>query len=247
MHCSIPMNDPVRRSALPTPRRRWGVAACLALAALALSPAARVAGAQSWFTPSFQPPAVSTRDYTVAVSANAGTAALFQWREGLDPNSHFGLEGGLVDGDGRGGTKLLLGGSYAYQLTRARAEQPLDLLFTAGAGLSVGDGPDVVRVPVGLSVGHRFPLEGGVAITPYVHPRLSLDLYGGTGSDGEEVELSIDFDIGASVELTRQLALRASLVVSGANRSDDVGFGLGLTYTPAGLRSTGLRAPLPRR
>ncbi|GLC25995.1 hypothetical protein rosag_25080 [Roseisolibacter agri] len=212
-----------------------------ALAALVASPAARTAAAQSWFTPSFQPPQVSTRDFTLGVSANAGTAALFQWREGIDANSHFGLEGGLVDSDGSGGTKLLVGGSYAYQLTRATADQPLALLFTAGAGLAVGDGPDLFRIPVGVSVGHRFALDGGMAITPYVHPRLSLDLVTGVDDDADNTDLSIDFDIGASFEITRQLALRGSLVVSGGRFSDDVGFGLGLTITPQGLRSAGLR------
>jgi hypothetical protein len=242
------MPEPVLRSARPAPRPRRGVVAWLPLAAAAaLAAAPTAARAQSWFTPSFQPPVISTRDYTIAVSANAGTAALFQWREGLNTASHFGLEGGLVDTDADGGTKLLLGGSYAYQLTRANADQPLDLLFTAGAGLSVGDGADVVRLPVGVSVGHRFALEGGLAITPYVHPRLSLDLYSGTGDNGEDTDLSIDFDLGANFELTRQVALRASLVVSGARRSDDVGFGLGLTITPQGLRSSTLRRGGPRR
>ena len=229
------------RSSVPTPRRPRGVVVLLALAALVAPPAARTAAAQSWFTPSFQPPQVSTRDYTLAVAANAGTAALFQWREGLGPDSHFGLEGGLVDTDGDGGTKLLLGGSYAYQLTRTTAAQPLALLFTAGAGLAVGDGPDLFRIPVGVSVGHRFALDGEMAITPYVHPRLSLDLVTGGNDDADNTDLSIDFDIGASFEITRQLALRGSLVVSGGRYSDDIGFGLGLTITPAGLRSTGLR------
>ncbi|MDF1501978.1 hypothetical protein [Roseisolibacter sp. H3M3-2] len=238
------MSEPVLRSARPAPRLRRGVVASLAAAltaAAAVAAAPAAARAQSWFTPSFQPPVVSTRDYTIGVSANSGTAAVFQWREGLTQRSHFGVEGGLVDTDGDGGTKLLLGGSYAYQLTRSTGEQPLDVLFTAGAGLSVGDGADVVRLPFGVSVGHRFPLEGGLAITPYVHPRLSLDLYSGTGADGEDTDLSIDFDVGANFELTRQVALRASLVVSGARRSDDVGFGIGLTITPAGLSGARLR------
>ncbi len=228
------------RSSVPTPTRRRGAALLVALAALVAPPAARTAAAQSWFTPSFQPPQVSTRDFTLAVSANAGTAALFQWREGLDPSSHFGLEGGLVDSDG-GGTKLLVGGSYAYQLARATAEQPLALLLTAGAGLAVGDGPDLFRIPVGVSVGHRFALDGGMAITPYVHPRLSLDFVTGVDDDVDNTDLTIDFDIGASFEITRQLALRGSLVVSGGRMSDDVGFGLGLTITPQGLRGAGLR------
>lgn len=209
----------------------------LALAAVAAPPAARTAGAQSWFTPSFQVPRVSSRDYTLAVAANAGTSALFQWREGIDPSSHFGLEGGITDAEGPSGTKLLLGGSYAYQLTRATADQPLDLLFTAGAGLAVGDGPDLFRVPVGVSVGHRFALENNLAITPYVHPRLSLDVLTGTRAAGSDrTDLALDFDLGADFEITRQLALRTSLVLSGGGGADNVGFGIGLTITPSALR-----------
>ncbi|MGZ8412869.1 MAG: hypothetical protein ACXW61_05415 [Gemmatirosa sp.] len=219
----------------------------LTLAALVAPPAARSAQAQSWFTPSFQPPRPSTRDYTLAVAANAGTSVLFQWREGLGPESHFGLEGGLVDVDGEGGTKLLAGGSYAYQLTRTTATQPLDVLLTAGAGFAVGDGADLFRIPVGVSVGHRFALDGEMAITPYVHPRLSLDVITGAGDDADNTDLSIDFDLGASFEITRQIALRGSLVLSGGRLSDDVGFGIGLTIVPARLNSAGLRTARPRR
>ena len=236
------------RSSVPAPRRRRGVLVSLAVAALVASPVARTAGAQSWFNPSFQTPHVSTRDYTLAVAANNGTSALFQWREGLDASSHFTVEGGLVDADGGGGTKLLLGGAYAYQLTRATSSQPLDVLFTAGAGLAVGDGADLFRIPVGVSVGHRFALDGDMAITPYVHPRLSLDVVtGARGDDDDNTDLAIDFDLGASFEITRQLALRTSLVLSGGRFSDDVGFGIGLTITPAGLQRAGLRgAPSTR-
>jgi hypothetical protein len=225
---------PDRTSSLRPSIRAALVSSSLTL--LALMAPVRQAAAQSWFTPSFQPPVTSSRDYTLGLSANAGTSAIFQWREGLDANSHFGVEGGLVDTDGDGGTKLLVGGQYARQLARANPEQPLDLLLTAGAGLAVGDGPDLLRIPVGVSVGHRFPLEGGLAITPYVHPRISLDFFNGGGDDDGDSDLSIDFDIGANFEITRQLALRGSLVLSGGRASDDVGFGIGLTITPAPLR-----------
>ncbi len=235
------------RSSAPAPRRRRGVVVLLALAALAASPAARSVEAQSWFTPSFQPPRPSTRDYTLGVAANAGTSVLFQWREGLGPESHFGVEGGLVDVDGEGGTKLILGGSYAYQITRATTTQPLDVLLTAGAGFAVGDGADLFRIPLGVSVGHRFALEGDMAITPYVHPRLSLDVLTGAGDNVDNTDLSIDFDLGASFEITRQIALRGSLVLSGGRFSDDVGFGIGLTIIPAGLSPSGLRSALTRR
>jgi hypothetical protein len=207
-----------------------------ALFAITGSTGARSAGAQTaWFTPSFQPPTVATRDYTGAVVANAGTSALFQWREGLSTSSQLLVEGGLADAESPFGTKLLLGGQYAHQLARATPEQPLDLLLTAGAGLAVGEGPDLVRVPVGISIGHRFPLEGNLAITPYVHPRLVVDAWT-ADVGGDRTTLTIDFDIGASMQVTPQLAVRASLLVSGAAPANSLGLGLGLTVTPRGLR-----------
>ena len=210
---------------LRTPRR---LAAALALTAAAALPAA----AQAWFIPSFQPPRVTDRDYTIAVAANAGTSALFQWREATSGrNGQFSLEAGLVDAD-PSQAKLLLGAGYAHQLARATSQQPLDLLLTAGLGLAAGEGVDVLRVPIGVSVGHRFQLDGPLAITPYVHPRLSLDTYFGRRDD--DLDLAIDFDVGASFEVTSQLAIRGSLVLSGSG-GDDVGFGLGLTIRPQGL------------
>jgi len=220
-----------RTARLPRLRATLAAAATVALASLAAAPA----GAQAWYYPSFQVPRVVDRDYNFAVVANGGTAALFQWREGLAPDAQLSLDVGLADLNG--GTALFLGGNYGFELTRSTREQPLDLLLTAGAGLSAGDGPDLFRIPVGVSVGHRFVGEGGVAVTPYVHPRLSLDVLTGRRPEGvRRTDLTIDFDLGANVELTPRIALRGSLLVTGADGPDNVGFGIGLTYTPAGLR-----------
>jgi hypothetical protein len=210
-----------------------GVALAAAFASVSSVGAGRAA-AQAHYYPSFQVPRVTDRDYTGALIANAGTGALFQWREGIAANAQLSLDAGLADLDDAG-TRVFFGGNYARELTRSTAEQPLDLLFTLGAGLSLGDGPELFRIPVGLSLGHRFPLEGSVAITPYVHPRLSLDVVTGNGG-GDGTDLTIDFDLGASFEITPQLAIRASLLLTGADLADGAGFGLGLTYRPAALR-----------
>ena len=211
---------------------RSAVAAALAatLAAAAATPAA----AQAWFYPSFQIPRTVDRDYTFGLIANDGAGAVFQWREGIGAGAQLSLDAGLADASGF--TQLFVGGQYACQLTGATREQPLDLLLTAGLGLGVGDGPEVIRIPVGVSLGHRFPLEGGLAITPYVHPRLSLDVVTGSGGNGGSNHLTLDFDLGGSLEVTRQLAIRASVLVSGAERGSSAAFGLGLTFTPPPLR-----------
>jgi hypothetical protein len=211
---------------------RTAATAALLTAAFAAPPPV---AAQAWFYPSFQIPRTVDRDYNFGLVANDGAGALFQWREGLSRGTQLSLDAGLAAVSGA--TQLFVGGQYALQLTTASPEQPLDLLLTAGAGVSLGDGPDFLRVPVGVSIGHRFPLEGGLAITPYVHPRLSLDvLTGSRASGGDRTHLTLDFDVGGSLEVTHQLAIRATVLVSGAERGNDAAFGLGLTFTPPPLR-----------
>lgn len=195
------------------------------------------ARAQAWFYPSFQVPTTVDRDYTFGVVAAGGADFLFQWREQVTLGSQLSFEAGLADPRGRSNTKVFVGGQYARELLRETADQPLDILFTAGAGIAVGDGPDQLRVPVGVSVGHTFPLDGDISITPYVHPRASIDVITGQRPDGvDRAKVSLDFDLGGSLTLTQQLALRASVLISGNDIASDAGFGIALTYRPTGLR-----------
>src|SRR5687767_69806 len=151
-------------------------AAVFALPAVTATPA--VATAQAWAYPAFQPPRVINREFNfgIADAGNAGTSLVFQWREGLNARTQLSFDAGFADPDGQDNGKLLLGGGFAVMLTEATAEMPLDFLVTGGLNFAVGEGADLVRVPVGVSIGHRFPLDEGFAITPYIHPRLSLDI-----------------------------------------------------------------------
>ena len=213
------------------PTRR--LVARVATAAALVAAASTTASAQAWFYPSFQTPRVAFRDYNFGVVANNGTTALFQWREGITSNTQLSLDAGLANSDFDDGTKIFVGGQYARELTRSTVDQPLDLMLTAGAGIAIGEGMDVLRVPVGLSVGHRFPLEGSLAITPYVHPRLSIDAgFGGGAGVENSTDIALDFDVGASFEVTREIAIRAAILFSGADRADNAGFGLSLTWSP---------------
>jgi hypothetical protein len=116
---------------------------------------------------------------------------------------------------------------------------PLDFMLTGGLNFAVGDGSDLIRVPFGVSVGHRFPLDEGFAITPYVHPRLSLDICtdcAGRDLDESSTDLGIDFDLGVNFEVTRSLSFRVSAQFGGSDAFDNSdGFGLSLAYAPAGL------------
>jgi hypothetical protein len=212
---------------MPSFRRR--TTAVLATLALVAAPAA--AKAQAWTYASFQAPAIVDREYNFAVAdgGDAGTSLLFQWREGFSPVSQLSLDVGFADpdfGDGR----FLVGGTYARQLIRANSDVPLDLMMTGGVYGAFGGDHQLFRIPVGVSVGHRFPLEGQLAITPYIHPRASIDIPTGEGSD---TEINVAFDLGVNFEVTRQLSLRFGAVF---NDLEQDGFGLSVAYRPRGLR-----------
>lgn len=202
-------------------------------AALVLIPA--VMRAQAWSYPVFQAPIIENREFNLGIAdagRGGGTSLILQWREAAAARSQFTLEAGLVFPDNRRySTLLALGAQYAYQITRSTRDVPIDLLFTAGGGIALGD-PATVRIPIGLNAGHRFELERDMSITPYVHPRLSLDFCGDCGNDAG---LSLDFDVGASWEVTRVLALRAAAFFGGGNLFGRDGIGFSVAYRPPGL------------
>ena len=82
-----------------------------------------------------------------------------------------------------------------------------------------------MSVPFGVSLGHRFVLDSPMAITPYVHPRISVDMF------NDNSELNINFDIGASFDVNTQLALRFSATMG---EVDALGFSL--AWRPQGVR-----------
>jgi hypothetical protein len=214
----------------PLPPARAVLAA--ALLALPLPVAA-----QAWTYPAMQVPTTSTRDYTGALVGTSGTAVLFQWREGTSRDMHLGLDAGLADPNS---SDLLafVGGSLGKQLVRSRADLPIDLLLTAGIGAAFGGDFSVFRVPVGVSVGHRFKIDDTMAFTPFVHPRASLDLStarrGPRDERRSDSELSLDFDLGVDFELNRNVSFRIAGLFSGSDFGGD-GFALGLVFRPNGL------------
>lgn len=202
------------------------------LAGASVAPAA-TAGAQALNYPAFQPPTIVQREYAVGVAdGDHTTSAVFQWREGWSPVSQLSFDIGVADPD-HGDVKLLVGGGYARQLNRASGDLPLDILFTAGAYAALVD-PTIFQIPVGVSLGHRFDLDQGLALTPYIHPRLALSYCSECGPHGDsDSDLDVVFDLGANFEVSPRLSLRAA-VAFGSNRSDAIGFAL--AWRPGALR-----------
>ena len=194
--------------------------------------------AQAFHYPALQLPTVSTRDYTGAVAGGAGSTALFQWREGWTSNRHLQLDVGLSDPKGSATILMFAGGAVAQQLTRASGLQPLDVLITGGAGAGFGNGFTLVRFPIGVSLGHSCELDNDMAVTPYVHPRASVDLCSSCGtSGGKKSEVSLSFDLGASFQVSKEFGIQLAGSFSG---SDLVGgndtFSVGMSWTPGALK-----------
>lgn len=198
-----------------------------------------VAGAQSYTYPSFQLPTLVEREYNFAAAdgGRAGATLLFQWREAVSPLWQVGIDAGLADPDGNASSRLVLGGHVARQLTRATTEFPFDVALTAGLGFSGVDGHNVMRIPFGASVGHRFLLENGMSLTPFAHPRLSLDRCNDCKAGEGDGKLNVAVDIGGSVQLTDQVALRVAATAGGSDYlGSGNGIGFSVAWTPKGLR-----------
>lgn len=198
-------------------------------------------GAQAFNYPALQTPSASVRDYTGALVGGAGTTLLFQWREEAGPGMHWQFDGGFADPKGSADPLLFLGVGLGRELVRARGDQPLDVLLTAGTGASFGNGT-WVRIPIGASIGHTFPLEDAMSLTPFVHPRVSIDYcstcrgsaIGGRGRGKSTA--SLNFDIGAHWQVNREFGLRVAATFSGSDIvGSDETVAVGLNWTPMAL------------
>src|ERR1039457_1791476 len=96
----------------------------LKLALLTLLAASPLA-AQAYNYPALQTPRIVDREYNFAAASagNAGTSLLFQWREGLNEDWQFSLDGGLASPKS-GTARVLVAGGLAWQWIRSTADMP---------------------------------------------------------------------------------------------------------------------------
>lgn len=221
---------------------RIRMAAAVACAALIT---AADADAQAWSYPAFQPPRAITREYNFGIADNdrGGSSLVFQWREQSGPNTQFSFDLGIADTESRDSDIIAFGGiAIAQRLGSATDEVPLDFLLTGGLYLAIGDGT-FFRLPLGLSLGHHFDLSGPMAITPYIHPRVSIDVCNGCGGS----DIGLTFDLGASFELSRTVSIRGAAVFAGSDSFDGEGFGISVAWTPPSLARRTMRADREKR
>jgi hypothetical protein len=194
------------------------------LVAAVLAWSASAAAAQETGTPIFKAPYRSFTSHEFGASfSDPGEGVSFAlegfYRYGRGAND-FSLRGGFADLNGPGGTRLLAGGDFRTQILSYSESFPLDGALTVGIGANVGDGPDAYFIPVGVSIGRRFDLEGSnTTFIPYAHPVI-VPTFGGGNSD-----VNFALGLGVDVRFSRELAVRVS-----GGIGDIEGVGVSLTY-----------------
>ena len=216
-------------------RMRLSFSAAAAALLVAFTPG--VTRAQAFEYPAFQlPRVVESREFNFAFADGKNSQSLvFQWREGYGPGSQLSFDAGFADIEG-GDPALLVGGQYAQQLTTATADIPLDFALTVGANLGVFTGdPDgvLIRVPLGVVLGRSFVVDAptGFAITPFIHPRASLD-YLSDDRFEDNTDLGLNVDVGANFQFTRAFAGRLAFMIGGDDFGRGDAFGLSFALTP---------------
>jgi hypothetical protein len=178
-------------------------------AALVLFLSAGAAQAQV-FTPTFTSPRL-LNEMGVYLSSGPGDLAV----EGIWRGGPLGLRVGFAD---VAGGALIIGGELRSPLMITGA--PLGLAFTAGAQALVGDDSGI-GIQGGLTAGHTF-MSPGLAITPYMHPRIgAVNRIG----PGDEWGLEVMADVGVDFEFNPNIVLR--LGVNLGSIGADWGVGLG--------------------
>ena len=208
----------------------------IAAAALLLAVAPAAAHAQAFEYPAFQLPRVTeSREYNFAFADGDNSQSLiFQWREGYGPGSQLSFDAGFADIE-NGDPAVLVGGQYAQQLVTAGVDIPIDLALTVGANLGIFTGdPDgaLVRVPLGVVLGRSFVVDAptGFAITPFLHPRASLDYVSSRVDD--KTDLGIVLDLGANFQFTPGFGGRVAFTLGGNEFPRGDAFGISLALTP---------------
>src|SRR6476646_2577549 len=182
-----------------------------------LAGAAGRSAAQETGTPIFKAPYRAFTSHEFGVSLSDPGEGIYRY--GKDAND-FSIRGGFADLNGSGGTRLLLGGDFRTQVLSYSESFPLDGSLTVGLGANVGDGPDAYYIPVGISLGRRFDLEGSnTTFVPYVHPVI-VPTFGGGDS-----HVNFALGLGVDIRFSEQWAIRAS-----GGLGDIEGVGVSVAY-----------------
>ena len=116
--------------------------------------------AQETGTPMFKAPyrAFTNHEFGAAFSdpgegVNFALEGFYSYGRG---SNDFGIRAGFADPDGPGDTRFLIGGDFRARVLSYSESFPLDGALTVGAGINLGDGDDLIYLPLGFTLGRRF-------------------------------------------------------------------------------------------
>jgi Outer membrane protein beta-barrel domain len=195
------------------------------LVAAILAVSARESAAQETGTPMFKAPyrAFTNHEFGVSFSdpgegVDFALEGFYSYGRG---SNDFGLRAGFANPEGPGDTRLLLGGNFRTRVLNYSESFPLDGALTLGAGINLGDGDDLIYLPIGVTLGRRFELEGSrTTFTPYAHPVI-VPVLGAAGGD----DVGFSLGLGVDMRFSREWSLRVS-----GGIGDLEGVGVGVTY-----------------
>jgi hypothetical protein len=200
-------------------RSKYGGFLVFALLAGSAAPAV----AQETGTPIFKAPYRAFQNHEFGASlSDGGEGAEFAiegfYRYGKGQND-FSVRGGFADVEGSD-TRFLIGGDFRTQVVNYSESFPLDGALTLGLGGLFGEGDDVFLLPVGISLGRRFDVEGSsTTFVPYVHPNI-IPAFGG----GED-DVLFALGLGVDIRFSERWAVRAS-----GGLGDIEGVGVSIAY-----------------
>ena len=215
--------------------RRWMLRSAwpLALALLVLGPPSNLNGQVPWDTPILIGPGSPDAVSLFLIDPGEGVGFLALWHGG-GTDHRYGFRAGFAEDHAE--DLVAFGGvDFSGDILSHSEEFPLDLIWLAGAGLSVGD-QALLSIPMGVSMG-RVLDDGDLRFHPYVAPRLVLDAYLGDdpvhSHDGgephrhirDDTDLAFVLDIGADFSPSGSWAIRF-----GASLGDREGLAIGFSF-----------------
>lgn len=190
----------------------------LAIALAALGFSAGTAAAQvAWDSPMLSAPD-GDAGFGVFIIEPAGgdLGAMVTWR---GAPAGFGLRGGLAE-DAGDDIALFGGVDFIGNLFRHSADFPLDVSWVLGAGGSVGNNA-LISIPGGLTLGRSFSGDG-ITFTPYVTPRLVLDVLLADEVE-DDTELEFVADLGLDLQFQPNWAVRFGVTLGDRDEALAIG------------------------
>jgi len=197
-----------------------------AIVAGIVSFSAAPSAAQAWHYAAFQPAAVTSNEADLIISGfgDYGTSFVGQYRFMIEKRTELWADIGLASV--KGYTPFLIGVAGAWNFLTPSKDRPIDLSATLGVYGAFDKVADLIRIPVGLNVGHTWKLSNGHDLSGFAFPRVSFDI---CSSHCSGTNTNLNFDLGARYDITSAMVGMAAFTVGAVGEgSSQGGFGVAL-------------------